>query len=457
MKKTIFIIFSFFISTALFAQYTPDWESLDKREIPEWWTDAKFGIFIHWGLYSVPAYAPVDEVEGVYEKYAEHYYNRILNGNKLFTDFHNKYYGENFSYSDFAPMFKAEYFDPDEWAELFKNAGAKYVVLTSKHHDGFCLWPSIYSPYWNSVHMGPNIDIIDTLSHSVRDAGLRFGLYYSLLEWNNPLYKESTITEWVDDYMIPQMKELVNKYKPEIIFSDGEWDYDSKTLKSEEFLAWLYNSSPVKNSVVVNDRWGIETRSKHGDYYTTEYDLVHNQLGIGDKADHPWEESRGIGTSYGYNKFERSEHYLTSKQLIDILIDKVSNGGNFLLNVGPDANGLIPIVMQERLLEIGKWLKINGESIYSSRPWFRKNNLNKENFAFTQSDGNLYIILKEWQKDPIVIDNIESSGKVELLGHDGEIQTTHKNEQIIITPPNLTTEEMPCQHAWVFKVNNFKE
>ena len=121
--------------------------------------------------------------------------------------------------------------------------------------------------------------------------------------------------------MIPQMKELVNNYKPEIIFSDGEWDNDSKTLKSEQFLAWLFNESPVKNSVVVNDRWGKETRSLHGDYYTTEYDLVHNNEGIGDKSNHPWEESRGIGTSYGYNRFETSDHYLhQSNSFIFLLI-----------------------------------------------------------------------------------------------------------------------------------------
>ncbi len=457
MKKTTVIIFSFLICSVSFAQFDPNWESLDKRETPNWWSDAKFGIFIHWGLYSVPAYAPVDDVEGIYEKYAEHYYNRLLNDNKLFSDFHNRHYGENFNYSDFASMFKAEHLNTDDWAELFNNAGAKYVVLTSKHHDGFCLWPSTYSPYWNSVFMGPNLDIIGTLSQSVKDAGLRFGIYYSLLEWENPLYKESSISEWVDDYMIPQMKELVNSYRPEIIFSDGEWDYDSKTFKSEQFLAWLYNDSPVKNSVVVNDRWGKETRSKHGGYYTTEYDIVRNNEGIGENASHPWEESRGMGTSYGYNRFEKPHHYLTSKELIDILIDKVSNGGNFLLNVGPDANGLIPAIMQERLLDMGKWLKINGESIYSSRPWLSNNKPHIKDIAFTLRDRNLYVILKEWQNDSIVIENVQSYANVQLLGFEGQIQSTLQNGRLIISPPKLTINDMPCEHAWVFKVENFKE
>src|SRR5690554_8222065 len=136
-KKVSLLLLAVTLScTSILAQYSANWESLDKREIPEWWTDAKFGIFIHWGLYSVPAYAPVNEVEGIYEKYAEHYYNRLIAGNKLFKDFHEKHYGKDFAYGDFAPLFKAEYFNPAEWADLFKEAGAKYVVLTSKHHDG---------------------------------------------------------------------------------------------------------------------------------------------------------------------------------------------------------------------------------------------------------------------------------------------------------------------------------
>lgn len=458
MKKIIlYLIFTLFPFLSLFAQYQTNWQSLDKREIPSWWSGAKFGIFIHWGLYSVPAYAPVNEVEGIYDKYAEHYYNRLLTGNKFFENFHKKHYGENFKYADFAPMFKAEYFKPEEWAGLFKAAGAKYVVLTSKHHDGFCLWPSTHSPHWNSVVMGPHVDIIDTLSQAVRDAGLRFGIYYSLLEWAHPLYSQPTIEKWVDMHMIPQMKELVNNYQPEIIFADGEWDYDSKTLKSEQFMAWLFNESPVKNTVVVNDRWGKETRSKHGDYYTTEYDLVHNDEGIGDKADHPWEESRGIGTSYGYNRFETTDHYLTSKQLIDILIDKVSNGGNFLLNVGPDATGMIPVIMQERLLDIGKWLKTNGEAIYNSKPWRNQYKTENKNLSFTMNNRNLYLILKEWQDKPILITNLKSIRKVEMLGYEGEIQSTFKNGMLTITLPSLPIDKLPSKYAWVFKISDFLE
>ena len=444
------------ISSTMNAQFLPQWSSLDQRETPSWWKDAKFGIFIHWGLYSVPAYAPVHEVEGVYEKYAEHYANRLLTKNKLFMDHHEKHYGANFSYADFAPLFKAEYFNPDQWASLIQASGAKYVVLTSKHHDGFTLWPSKESPRWNSVEMGPHRDLLKDLSESVRKKGMHMGFYYSLLEWNHPLYKPETMNEWVDTHMIPQLKDLVNRYQPEVIFADGEWDYDSKQLKSEAFLAWLYNESPVKNTVVVNDRWGKETRSKHGDYYTTEYDLVHDEKGIGDKSNHPWEESRGIGTSYGYNRFETAEDYFTSRQLIHLLIEKVGNGGNLLLNIGPQADGLIPVVMQERLLDMGKWLKVNGEAIYGTTAWNGRPDSGQTNKVFyTLKDDALYVLCTAWPDQPITIPGVKKRGKVSLLGSQVQIKSALKNGLLTIQVPTIHPKQLPAEYAWVLKIDHF--
>ena len=138
--------------------------------------------------------------------------------------------------------------------------------------------------------------------------------------------------------MIPQMKDLVNRYSPEVILSDGEWDHPSEKWKSTEFLAWLYNESPVKQTVVVNDRWGKETRAKHGGYYNTEYDLMHDANMKDRKISHSWEEARGIGSSFGYNRNENLENYSTSEQLIHMLVEKVSKGGNLLLNIGPTAD-----------------------------------------------------------------------------------------------------------------------
>lgn len=457
LKNTVLLIFITLVgSSSISAQvYKPEWSSLDTRPMPQWWPDAKFGIFVHWGLYSVPAYAPVDEVEGVYEKYAEHYLIRLKEDNKLFTDYHKRNFGENFAYQDFAPMFKAEFFNPDDWAHLFKEAGAGYVVLTSKHHDGYCLWPSEQSKGWNSVATGPKRDIIKDLSASVRKTGLKFGLYYSLLEWNNPLYTSGNIDKWTSEHMIPQMKDLVNSYQPEVIFSDGEWDYTSDKLKSEQFLAWLYNESPVKNSVVVDDRWGKETRSKHGDYYTTEYNLIGEELSDG-KIEHPWEESRGIGTSYGYNQFETITDYYTSKQLIDLLIEKVGNGGNLLLNVGPKANGLIPVVMQERLLDMGKWLKVNGEAIYGTTVWKDRPDSKNTGTYYTQKGEDLYIICTKWPTRTFSVDGIKKATEVSLVGSNIPVKYKFSKNKLKITAPNINPGNKPCDHAWVFKVSNFK-
>ncbi len=457
MRRIIIVSFLFFFflgmkNTSFSQTYEPNWNSLDQRSIPQWWPEAKFGIFIHWGVYAVPAYAPTDEAH-VYAKYSEHYANRLFSKNEKFVNHHEQYFGKDFTYYDFASMFKAEYFNPDEWAELFRKSGARYVVLTSKHHDGFSLWPSKYSPRWNSVDIGPHRDLLGDLTQSVRNKGLRMGYYYSLLEWKNPLYTKETIDRWVDEMMIPQMKELVVNYKPEVIFSDGEWDYDSKTLKSEQFLAWLFNESPVKETVVVNDRWGKETRSKHGDYYTTEYDLVHDATGIGKAAVHPWEESRGIGGSYGYNRFETLDHYSTSKQLIDLLIDKVSNGGNLLLNIGPDANGLIPVIMQERLLDIGKWLDVNGEAIYGTTAWWEKP-VGMKNVFFTKKGNDLYIICSQWPDKNVKVSGISGGKTVTLLGSGKKVNYKFSGKQLVIDVSSVLPNDLPCDHAWVFKVEN---
>lgn len=441
----------------IYAQkFDNSWSSLDTRPTPEWWSNAKFGIFIHWGLYSVPAYAPVDEVEGVYEKYAEHYLMRLIEKNSSFNDYQKRIYGPNSTYADFAPMFKAEFFDPNKWADLFKRSGAGYVVLTSKHHDGYCLWPSVHSKGWNSVDIGPKRDIIQDLSEAVRSTGLRFGLYYSLLEWNNPIYTSGDMERWATEHMIPQMKDLVINYQPEIIFADGEWDYTSDALKSTTFLRWLYNESSVKETVVVNDRWGKETRSKHGGYYTTEYNLIGDTLTTG-RILHPWEESRGIGTSYGYNQFETTAHYYSSKQLIDLLIEKVGNGGNLLLNVGPDANGLIPVIMQDRLLAIGDWLGVNGEAIYETTAWDDRPLQEDNGVYYTRKGNDIYVLCTRWPEEELIIDGISHALNVSLLGSDLPIKFKKEKNRLRIRPPQITPANAPCDHAWVFKLTDIKK
>jgi alpha-L-fucosidase len=462
MKKLRFLLMSFILVLAIqsFSQktYQPTWQSIDSRPVPTWFEDAKFGIFIHWGLYSVPAYSPTkrDKV-GVYEQYAEWYWQRWLNPSKtqhFFIDYHNRVYGKDFKYQDFANLFKAEMFNPDEWAERFKEAGAKYIVLTSKHHEGFTLWPSAQSWNWNSVDVGPHRDLCGDLTKSVKASGLHMGFYYSLYEWFNPLYK-SDLNKYVDDHMIPQMKDLVTRYQPDVVWTDGEWEHPSEAWKSTQFLAWLYNESPVKNTVVVNDRWGKKTRSKHGGIYTTEYDLVHEGNANDTKFEHPWEECRGIAGSFGYNRNEMLEDYSTSEELVHILINKVARGGNLLLNIGPTADGRIPEIMQQRLADMGSWLKVNGEAIYGTRKWEKAPVVKPETTVyFTKKDADLYVIVTQWQDKPIVVEGISKAEAVSMLGFDGKVRYSVSGSKLTIQPPAVTPGNNPCNYAWVFKVKN---
>ena len=369
------LILAVALSSAAFASaqpYEPTWASIDRRPTPAWFTEARFGIFIHWGTYSVPAYAPV--IPGKLA-YAEWYWHALTSGKgekpsaleSGTWDYHKRQYGPDFPYQDFAPQFRAELFDPDHWAEVFKASGAKYVVLTSKHHEGFALWPSreasaTWGRPWNAVEIGPKRDLVGDLTQAVRRQGLKMGYYYSLYEWYNPLWLKDK-PRFVREHMFPQFKDLVTRYEPSIIFSDGEWEMPSADWRSPELLAWLFNESKVKDDVVVNDRWGKDSRHKHGGYWTTEY--TPGMSG----SEHPWEESRGMGFSYGYNRAERLEHYHSGRELVVMLSDLVSRGGNLLLDIGPAADGTIPVVMEERLLEIGSWLRVNGEAIYGTRPW----------------------------------------------------------------------------------------
>lgn len=353
------------LARAAEARYQATWESLDTRPSPQWYTDAKFGIFIHWGVYSVPAFAPVS-IKGQ-TPYAEWYWNSLQSGKSKTVEFHNRVYGNGFPYESFAPLFKAELYNPDRWADTFVKSGARYVALTSKHHEGYTLWKSAeanrsWGRPWNSVDVGARRDLLIDLMEAGRAKGLHMGIYYSLYEWFNPLWLRNKL-RYVADHMTPQFKDVVTHAKPSIIFSDGEWDLNSPEWKSPELLQWLFNESPVADEVVINDRWGKDCRHVHGGYYTTEY-----TSGM-QKATHPWEESRGMGFSYGFNRAERLQDYHTARELTMMLIDIVSRGGNLLLDIGPAADGTIPVLMEERLEQIGKWLIPNGEAIYGTTAW----------------------------------------------------------------------------------------
>jgi len=371
-------------------EYEPAWDSIDARPTPAWFTDAKFGIFIHWGVYAVPAWSPTTT-------YSEWYWMHMQDKGGATWKFHERTYGAEVQYQDFAPRFTAELHDPAQWADFFKRSGARYVVLTSKHHDGFALWPSAESWNWNAVDIGPHRDVLGDLTEAVRDAGLRMGFYYSLYEWFHPLYR-TDVDRYVAEHMLPQLKDLVVKYRPAIVWTDGEWDHPSETWRSTEFLSWLLNESPAPDDVVINDRWGKDCRGRHGGFYTTEYGH-HPGETVG--AQHAWEECRGMGASFGYNRNETIDDYRSAKDLVRLLVETVSQGGNLLLDIGPTADGRIPVIMQERLVQMGQWLGPNGEGIYGTTagpfpavPWG----------GCTRKPGKLFLHVFDWpESGPLAI------------------------------------------------------
>ncbi len=457
--KNLLVSCLIFLSASAFSQtiYSPEWNSLDARPLPGWFGDAKFGIFIHWGVFSVPSWGPLPkDGAGIYDCYAEWYWKRLVDTSEkmypLFNRFHQHNYGKEVKYPDFVKDFKAQLFQPDDWAAILKSSGAKYVVLTSKHHEGFTLWPSAQSWNWNAVDVGPHRDLAGDLIRSVKAAGLKMGFYYSLYEWFNPLYKQD-VGKYVDEHMTPQIKDLVNRYKPDVLWGDGEWEHPSSTWKTPQLLAWLYNESPVKDSVVVNDRWGSDTRGKHGGYYTTEYDLIGDENASAKTIEHAWEECRGIGHSFGYNRNENLEDYASAQDLIFLLISKVSRGGNLLLNIGPTADGRIPVIMQQRLREMGEWLKINGEAIYGTRVWLEAPPVPKEsNIFFTRKGKDVYVFTPTVNNKNLVIPGILKGAKISLLGSAKSLQSAYSGGALSITPPTILPDQTISPFAWVYKI-----
>ena len=479
MKKIFCLLLIASCLNVVAQPYDANWESLNKRKIPDWFHQDKFGIFIHWGVYAVPAFAPVIPNSG--DSYAEWYWYRLPEKNKAFVDFHVKNYGADFQYPQFEPMFRAEMFNPTDWADVFKRSGAKYVVLTSKHHEGYCLWNSAeadrdWNRPWNAVTGTPKRDLLGDLTDAVRSKGLKMGYYYSLYEWFNPLWLTDK-KKFVTDHMFPQFKDLVTKYKPSIIFSDGEWSLSDTAWQSEKLLAWLFNESPVAKNVVVNDRWGNNTRQRNtGATYTT------SEYGSGMDASIVWEESQGIGHSYGYNRNEKLEDYKSGRDLILLLCDIVARGGNLLLDIGPTADGRIPVIMQQRLIEMGDWLNINGAAIYETnayiRPYQWSNGIqiskkdasfmagysvskqvlpNKDTASiecfFTRKNKDLYCIVPSYRVGLLLKNMSLSSGvKAVVLGTSKNIPWKQQGKDVMIDLSALRPGDISDKGVFVIKI-----
>ena len=449
-------------------KYEATWASLATRPTPRWFPDAKFGILVSWGPYSVPAYNP----KKGYAEWIGHS-KRGWMTDPLIKDT----FGQHVTYWDFGRLLKGQFFNPDQWADFFVRSGAKYVVFTTKFLDGFCMWPTTHCwpADWNAGDTGLKRDVVGELEKAVRKNGMRFGAYFSLCEWFNPLEMNNNedlkqcvdCSTYSERYMTPQVKELVMRYRPDVLWGDGNW-VPSDQLRVKELLAWVYNESPVCDTVAVNDRWGdLWTERDVGDFAVGEY----GHFWAGLKPGKPWEEGRGIGKSFGYNRIEDVDDYKTSKELVLFLVEVVSRGGNLLLDVGPTADGRIPVIMQERLLDIGKWLAINGEAIYGTRrlnsnpPQQVERTKKDEGYQveisytgtgvrYTTKGDSLYAICLGWPDKDLVLEdtNPKQEAGITMLGYDGAIRWHMQGRDLHITVPRLSVGELPCLYAWTFRI-----
>ena len=449
-------------------RYEPTFESVKQHAMPQWYQDAKLGIFVHWGLYSVPGWAPygADIDKQVAEKgweamfannpYAEWYLNTLRVGDTQTRRHHIATYGENFTYDDFAPMFDqaVAQWNPDEWAKLFAQVGARYVVLTTKHHDGYLLWPSkITSPHKAGSYASQR-DLVGDLTDAVRQHNLRMGLYYSGgLDWS---FNQTAVRTVADvhgtivqsqefvDYADAHWHELIERYKPSILWNDiGA----PAAQNLPDLFARYYNAVP---DGVIDDRWNQEQAdSRHssgewgdaqplvyGDFTTPEY-ATYQEI-VAKK----WEATRGIGHSFGYNQNEGESDYLSVEELVRSFVDIVSKNGNLLLDVGPMADGTIPELQRERLLGLGAWLGVNGEAIFGTRPWVTAAGTASEALPvrFTQKDGALYALLFGTPKAAtITLEKLhaESGASITLLGQAGSLAWTQQDDNLTITLPAL--------------------
>jgi alpha-L-fucosidase len=468
--------------------FRADWESLQKYEVPEWYKDAKFGIFIHWGAYSVPAFGSEWYPRNMYEPGSDVYKHHVAT------------YGsqDKFGYKDFIPMFKAEHFDPAAWAELFKKAGAKYVVPVAEHHDGFAMYDSGLSD-WTVAKMGPHRDTTGELAKAVRAEGLHFGLSSHRVEhnfflgvgraiqsdindpqyaafygpahtwlnnkWGTPLDGDFTYVSsaWADDWLA-RSAELVEKYHPDIVYFDWWIGQASIRPNLTRFAAFYYNSS-----LKYGDHVGV---INYKDYAMNErsavLDLERGQLS--DIRPLYWQTDTSVSNkSWGYIK---DDTFKSPDFVVHQLIDIVSKNGNLLLNIGPRSDGTIPDEVQRVLLDVGGWLNVNGEAIYGTRAWriygegptkvaagsfhdTDTENYTPEDFRFTSKGDVLYAIGLAWPTNgEAVIHSLASVlgskpvQSVALLGSDAKLKFDQRADGLHVQLP----AQAPTKYAYVLRV-----
>ena len=472
--------------------FAPSWDSLASFEVPEWYLDAKFGIFIHWGLYSVPAFGN--------EWYPRNMYKR----DEAAFAHHVKTYGpqSRFGYKDFIPMFTAQRFDPAAWAALFRQAGAKYVVPVAEHHDGFPMYDSAFTD-WSAAKMGPRRDVIGELARAVRAEGLIFGVSSHRVEhwwffdqgrtfdsdvadpafeaFYGPAVDRKTSeagqtppsTAFLDDWLA-RTAELVDKYQPQLIWFDWWIAQPAVHRHLQQFAAFYYNrGAEWGRGVAINYK-------KHGGESFPDtagvLDIERGQLAT--LRPLFWQTDTSVSkTSWGY---VANHEYKTVDSIVDDLIDIVSKNGCLLLNIGPRADGTIPEPEQRMLREIGGWLRVNGEAIYGTRPWSsygegptavvegpfadtKRATFTAEDIRFTRKGEVVYAIALAWpESGRLTIKTLARGSQhmpggiaaVHLLGDSTPLQTTRDARGLHVALP---AGPGPRPHAVALRVTPTRE
>jgi alpha-L-fucosidase len=471
-------------------RFQPNWDSITTQyQIPDWYQDAKFGVFIHWGVYTVPAYHD--------EWYPRWMYMSDAKSRGLVFDYHIKTYGpqDQFGYKDFIPLFKAEKWDPESWAALFKASGAKYVVPVAEHHDGFSMYDSAINP-WNSTRMGPKRDVIGELAKAIRNQGLHLCLsshraehwwffnggrdfksdvqdpqyagLYGPAEKNRKDLDNPTGKAFLQDWLARSI-ELVDKYQPDLVYFDvvGSWSPSFQPYLIQ-FAAHYYNQADaLKKSVVINYKSTIMPEG--AGVYDIERDVSPTA------RPRYWQTDTSVGR-YSWSYIEKEE-FKPPKQLINEFIDVVSKNGGYLLNIGPRADGTIPDQPRQILLAFGDWLKINGESIYGTRPaaiacegptQTPRHGPGRDlvgapytaaDIRFTKKGNTLYAIALDWPANgmwtlkslslgntSLLTGDIQS---VELLGSPAKLRWSRMRDGLTIAAP----AERPCNYAFAFRIS----
>lgn len=465
--------------------FQPNWPSLKHYVIPQWYADGKFGIFIHWGLYCVPAFGN--------EWYARNMYRQ---GTPEFAH-HVATYGPHsqFGYKDFIPQLTATHYDADEWAALFKAAGAKFVVPVAEHHDGFPMYDCGFTR-WDAAKMGPQRDLVGELAAAVRKQELVFGLSSHRAEhwWfmnggreydsdvNDPAYQDfygpATPMQgdshkldvqpypdqaFLDDWLL-RTCELVDKYQPQLIWFDWWIGHAAFKPYLPRLAAYYYNrGAQWQRGVAINHKFEAFPEG------TTVLDIERGQLA--NIRPLLWQNDTSVAkNSWGYTA---NQEYKTVDSLVDDLVDVVSKNGALLLNIGPRPDGTIPEPEQQMLREIGQWLAINGAAIYGTRPWkifgegptevsegsftdTQRSAFTGEDIRFTTKGEILYATALAWPGETLTIRSLGSATglwerpiqRVRLLGHEGALTWSRTEQALVITMP----AQPPCEHAFVVEI-----